>query len=315
MKENKSDFKTTIIRCIAAVVCVALVMVTFSQSLSKLTDNNFSIAKLVTNSQNSSASADSSYTSEYFGNTVSGNNDFANEIDTDETETLVDSETDNINNNSAEKPKVDSTSDSKTLTGIDEIVSYFNASVNKIKPTAKKVVKNYEKRTFHEDKTDIPDAIESTAEGMVASMMGDDTEPTVYSTKEEIEANFIVPEQSYSSKLESSWVKSASCKDNGKEYVIHIQLKDHKNPTAGVGVGAVCDVIETHEVANKVSFVEEFSTLYYNCEIVATIDKATGNVTHINYKTPLLLNMTVNLFGTHTGVIAFTFEKDYTIIH
>lgn len=313
MKENKSDLKATIIMCVSAIVCVSLIMVTFSQGLSKLTDSNNAIAKLAEGSNNSSALKEAFDSSTDTYNSVSGN-----EVIAPGNDSVVSEPTDNSassgSNPSATVSDTGNTADS-AMTSVEEIVSYFNTSVNKIKPTAKKVVKNYEKRTFHEDKTDIPDAIESVAEGMVSSMMGDDTEPIVFATKEEIEANFIVPEQSYSSKLESSWVKRASCKDNGKEYVVSISLKDHKNPTAGNGVGAVCDVIETHEVANKVSFVEEFSTLYYNCEIVATIDKATGNVVHINYKTPLLLNMTVNLLGTHSGVIAFTFEKDYTITY
>ncbi|MBQ8783040.1 MAG: hypothetical protein IJZ57_04635 [Clostridia bacterium] len=313
MKENKSDLKATIIMCVAAIVCVSLIMVTFSQGLSKLTDSNNAIAKLTEGSNNTSALKEA-----FDGSTDTYNSVSGDEVIAPDNDSVVSEPTDNsASSGSNPSATVPDTGDAENyaMTSVAEIVSYFNTSVNKIKPTAKKVVKNYEKRTFHEDKTDIPDAIESVAEGMVSSMMGDDTEPIVFATKEEIEANFIVPEQSYSSKLESSWVKSASCKDNEKEYVVSISLKDHKNPTAGNGVGAVCDVIETHEVANKVSFVEEFSTLYYNCEIVATIDKATGNVVHINYKTPLLLNMTVNLLGTHSGVIAFTFEKDYTITY
>ena len=178
----------------------------------------------------------------------------------------------------------------------EEIVDYFNTAINKVKPNAKKVVKNYEKRTVNE-------------------VMGDDTEPMVWATKEEIMSQFIVPEQSYSSKLKADWVTSAVCEDKGDTYEITLKLKDHKNPTAGVGVGAVCDVIETHEIAEKASFIEEFSTQYYNCVVKATIDKATGNVIHANYTTPLVMIMRVNLFGTHSGNMGFTFEKDYTITY
>ena len=42
---------------------------------------------------------------------------------------------------------------------VEEIVEYFNNSANRIKPEAKKVVKNFEKRTVNEDKLDIPDAV------------------------------------------------------------------------------------------------------------------------------------------------------------
>ncbi|MBR4049717.1 MAG: hypothetical protein IKK09_04405 [Clostridia bacterium] len=197
----------------------------------------------------------------------------------------------------------------------EEIVELFNTAANKIKKNAAKVVKNYEKRTVNNDKTEIPGALESFAENMIPKVMGDDTKPTVWATREEIVAEYIVPEQNYASKLKPEWVTSAVCDDKGDTYEITLKLKDHKNPTAGVGVGAVCDVIETHEVSEKAPFVEEFSTQYYSCVVKATIDKATGNVIHTNYTTPLMLIMRVNLFGTHSGTMGFTFEKDYTITY
>lgn len=196
-----------------------------------------------------------------------------------------------------------------------EIVKMFNTSANKIKADASKVVKNFEKRIVNQDKTDIPDAIESVAKDMLVSLMGDDTDPITFTGKEEIRENFIVPQQSYVSKLTTDYVVKASCKDKGDTYEIYLKLKDHKNPTAGVGVGAVCDVIETHEIAQKASFIQEFTTTYYSCEIKATMDKETGRITHIVYTTPLVMNMTVSLFGTHSGSIGFTFIKDYTVTY
>ena len=210
--------------------------------------------------------------------------------------------------------KTENTTAKKSFT-TKEIVEMFNTSANKIKTDASKVVKNFEKRIVNEDKTDIPSAMGSVAENMMASMMGDDTEPIPFTGKDEIIENFIVPQQSYVSKLSPDYVVKAECKDKGNTYEIYLKLKDHKNPTAGIGVGAVCDVIETHEIAQKASFIKEFSTTYYNCEIKATMDKATGKITHIVYTTPLVMNMTVNLLGTHSGSIGFTFIKDYTVTY
>lgn len=198
---------------------------------------------------------------------------------------------------------------------VEEIVAYFNTSVNKIKPTAKKVVKNYEKRTVNEEKVVFPAGLESTAENMMASFMKDDTDPIAYETREDITNEFIVPNQNYSSRLTAGWVKSATVTDKGSQYIVHLKLKDHENPSAGNGVGAVCDVIEVSEVAEKASFVERFSTVYYNCEVIATIDKVSGNVVHIRYITPVSLEMTVNMFGTHDVSVGFAFEKDYSITY
>lgn len=202
----------------------------------------------------------------------------------------------------------------KTFTAA-EIVEMFNKSANKIKTDASKVVKNYEDRTVNEDKVSIPSAIESAAENMLVSLMKDDTKPIVYDTREEIVTNFLVPKQNYVSKLNPADVVKATCTDNGTEYEIYLKLKNQTNPTAGVGIGAVCDVIEANEVAEGAPFVEKFTTEYYNCEIKATINKTTGKITHANYTTPLVLNITVSMFGTHDVSVGFTFEKDYTITY
>lgn len=228
-----------------------------------------------------------------------------------ENETEADDE---ATENSTEEASTEEVSESAPQT-TQEIVAYFNTSANKIKTSATKVTKNYEKRRIDKDKTEIPDALEDFADTMVTKLMGDDTEPIVLDTREEIMKDFLVPEQSYVSILEPEWVEKASCVDNGDTYYIHLKLKPHKNPTSGVGVGAVCDVIETVEITSKLPFAEEFSTSYYDCEIKATIDKQTGRVVYINYIAPLVLYMRMNLFGTHSGFVGLSFEKDYTITY
>lgn len=196
----------------------------------------------------------------------------------------------------------------------EEMVEYFNTCANKVKTDATEVVKNFEKRKVGELK--VPDLLQSLAETLLKENMKDDTDPIVYSTKEDIRENFLVPAQDYVSCLKAEYVETISYKDNGNEYEFHIKLKDEKDPRAGSGVGSVCDVIETHEVAEKApSILQEFSTNYYDCEVTATIDKETGRVTHIVYSTPLTLNVVVSMLGTHTASVGFTFIKDYTITY
>ena len=232
-----------------------------------------------------------------------------------------------INNN--EKPETQADDTSKTDETVksdetetqgevfktpEEMVEYFNTSANKVKTDATEVVKNFEKRIVGDLK--VPDLLQSLAETLLKENMQDDTDPIVYSTKEDIRENFLVPSQDYVSCLKAEDVETISYKDNGNEYEFYIKLKDEKDPKAGSGVGSVCDVIETHEVAAKApSMLEEFSTNYYDCEVTATIDKATGRVTHIVYSTPLTLNVVVNMVGTHSASVGFTFVKDYTITY
>lgn len=198
---------------------------------------------------------------------------------------------------------------------IPEIVELFNKSANRIKPEASKVVKNYEKRIVDKENLVVPGALKATAEGLMDTFMKDDTEPIVYESREDITNEYIVPNQSYVSRLTADSVAEATCTDKGDTYEIFIRLKNEKNPVSGEGVGAVCDVIEAYEVSDKVSFIEQFTTDYRNCRVKVIIDKATGRVTHSWYSTSLILNVTVDLFGTHNATVGLTFEKDYTITY
>lgn len=198
---------------------------------------------------------------------------------------------------------------------VEEIVEFFNKSANRIKPEASKVTKNYEKRIVDEDQLVFPKSLESAAKGLMDTFMKDDTEPIVYDTREEITSEYIVPEKEYVSRLDPKYVENATFTDKGDTYEIYIKLKNEKNPVSGEGIGAVCDVIEAHEVAEKASFIEEFSTEYYNCEVKVTVDKATGRVVHSWYSVPLVLKVRVNMFGTHSAAAGLTFVKDYTITY
>lgn len=234
--------------------------------------------------------------------------------DTENENPITDNEAPNNEGDNTQADKPADKEQSGGFASTAEMVTYFNECANKVKGDAVKVVKNYEKRGVGELK--VPDILQSMAEGLLKSSMKDDTDPIVYDTKEEIKENFLVPNQSYVSRLKASDVAQANCKDNGKEYVIYFKLKDEKDPRAGSGVASVCDVIEAYEVAEKApSIVTEFSTYYYNCEVTATIDKATGRLTHIIYSTPLTLNVAVDFLGTHTASVGFTFVKDYTITY
>ncbi len=196
----------------------------------------------------------------------------------------------------------------------EEIVAYFNTAANKIKTDAVKVVKNYEKRSIGE--LVVPDILQSTAESLLPTFIKDDTEPIIYDTREEIQSEYIVPNQSYVSRLTAADVVKATCVDNGKEYEIYFKLKNEKNPVSGKGVGSVCDVIEAHDVAEKApSFVKNFETEYTDCEVRATIDKKTGRVIHATYSTPVALNVTVDMLGTHNVTANFIYVKDYTITY
>ena len=197
---------------------------------------------------------------------------------------------------------------------VAEIVAIFNESANKVKTDAVKVTKNFEKRTYSEEKSQIPGALQSMADKIMGTVFKDDTDPIVYGTKDEIIANYQVPGETWSSCLTEAEVATATITDNGTEYEIYIKLKDSENPEAGVGAAKVVDTITASEIKeNAPSILKDFTTLYYDCEIRCRIDKATGRTVWSSYTTPVIMKVNVEMFGTLAAQVGMSFEKDYTI--
>ena len=196
-----------------------------------------------------------------------------------------------------------------------EVIDYFNKNANRVKTEATVVVKNYEKRNIN--KIEAPSVLQSMVDPMKDKFMQDDTDPITYTGREEIVENFQVPNQSYVSCLTENDVKEATMEDKGDYYEVKIVAKDTTNPTAGKGVGAAFDVIETNEVEGKEesSMVQKFSTQYSGCTVVAKFDKATNRMTSATYTIPTKLMLTVNMFGTHDISLDMCFVKDYTITY
>lgn len=302
MSKKSEAFSNTFISALAVLLAIVItfsVVMTAQTFAGKAKQNNQAVAspQVQQNTDGDSAITDDSSVSDIGG--------------VDEPTDITVSDTPTQDEDTAPDTKEETKA---AFSSTEELVSYFNTCANKVKTEATKVVKNFEKRSVED--IVMPSILQSTAETMMNKYMADDTDPIVYDTKEEIRDNFIVPNQDYVSCLKASDVVKADYKDNGKEYVIYLKIKDEKNPRAGSGVGAVCDVIETYEIADKAgSLLEEFSTEYYNCEITATIDKETGRMVHAVYKTPLKMLMVVNMFGTHDVGASITFTKDYTITY
>ena len=170
---------------------------------------------------------------------------------------------------------------------------------------------------MNEETLVMPGALKSLASTIIPKFMGDDLEPQIYDTPELIKEKFIVPGQDYTSMLTEADVVEATCTDNGTEYEIMIRVIDETNPVQGKGVGAGFDVIEMGDMTNNEygKMIERFDCKYFNCVLKCKIDKATGNMTWANYTTPLIMDMTVNMFVTHDASCEISFEKDYTITY
>ncbi len=205
-----------------------------------------------------------------------------------------------------------SKNDPNVMDTTEEIVAYFNKNANRVKTEATKVVKNYEDREVGE--IDAPPALMTLTKIIdIDKIMADDTEPMEFTTREEIVENFQVPKQSYVSCVTVNDVESATCKDEGNYYIITIKVKDQSNPVVGKGTGSVFDVVEAEEVEAKAEgIVDDFTTEYYDCVVVAKFEKSTNRMVHANYMTPMKLNVVI---GKSKASMEMSFEKDYTITY
>ena len=195
-----------------------------------------------------------------------------------------------------------------------EIIQLYNDSANKVKTSATQVVKNYEYRRMNEETMVVPSALKGMASTIIPKFMSDDLEPQVYDTPDLIKEKFIVPKADYTSKLTEADVVEATCTDNGTEYEIMIKVKDETNPVQGAGVGAAFDVLEMGDMTSGEygNMIKKFDCQYFDCVLKCKIDKASGNMTWANYKTPLIMDMEVNMLGTHQVSCEVSFENDYT---
>lgn len=198
-----------------------------------------------------------------------------------------------------------------------EIIQLYNDSANKVKTSATQVVKNYEYRRMNEETMVVPSALKGMASTIIPKFMSDDLEPQVYDTPDLIKEKFIVPKADYTSKLTEADVVEATCTDNGTEYEIMIKVKDETNPVQGAGVGAAFDVLEMGDMTSGEygNMIKKFDCQYFDCVLKCKIDKASGNMIWANYMTPLIMDMEVNMLGTHQVSCEVSFEKDYTITY
>ncbi len=291
-------------RVIALVLVVSMLMLTGCDVMS-------TVNKVLGKEESTTALAGESQVNGVVDNNVQTDN--VTQTGTNEPGTQ--SQSQNSGNNSSNSSNSNSSSSTNSTAKkpetVAQIVEYFNTNGNRVKTEATKVVKNYEDREVGEIVASA--TLKTLAGGIMESAFKDDTEPTVYATREEIVENFQVPKQSYVSVLTANDVAEANCVDNGNQYVITIRVKDEINPVTGKGVGAAFDIIEASEFKEKApSFIKDFSTEYKNCVVKAVFDKTTNRMVSANYMVRLTLRVSTN---NEDGSVGLSFEKDYTITY
>ena len=150
-QESSSDIKTTVIKCISLVCCVALVAVTLGKCLGVFSDTNLSIAESYSKNAQSALPAQG----DYAGDNASGSEAPADSGEEQpsqpgDSSDAADStggtqQTGSASGTAANTNKGKAGGANKAPASKQEILDYFNKSINDVKPSAKSVTQTLEK--------------------------------------------------------------------------------------------------------------------------------------------------------------------------
>ncbi len=122
------------------------------------------------------------------------------------------------------------------------------------------------------------------------------------------------------SNLTLNGLQKITCVEKGNSYIVTVVAKNATNPKANAdGVGSVAGVIEESQITGAIGSVPGLSLsniniAYENVTAVATIDKATGNLTALSINAPCVLGLDAKLAmikmnGAKVGIQVITEYK------
>lgn len=320
--ENKSDIKGTIIKCVAAIVCVAILMVTLAQSVTKLTENNVKVAEVLASANAGSGSVDTNAPA--VDNSTSTDAPVVDDSTSTDAPVADDSTSTDApaaDDTTADAPAADADKGSKMPSGKEEIVNYFNTAVNGVK-TGAKTVEQKGVTNYLAGKTTISSGIQSIykmlgGDEWLDGMLKSNSQGAATYTGDQIKAKFPVEGEAYASKLTAADVSNATCTEANGVYTIKITtLGDAKSDSIKHGEGhnpKAFNVILPGVVNDNIpgvakSMVGTASMAYPASTATITVDAATGHVLTAEYD----LKWTIN-FDKMGIILPFGTKSVYTI--
>lgn len=207
-------------------------------------------------------------------------------------------------------------------TTMEEIVAYYNAAANKVrkdKPGFTKV-----NQAEIGEITSPSSTIQGIAKAVIPMFSGAQ-KPTTTTVNKGGSGDFPVKGQSYGSKLQASYLSSATCKDKGSYYEITMKFKDEKladlpADPAKTRHGSAMNVLSAAEVYDQtdkfksIVKVTKFAPTYSGSYIECTIDKATGNMKSVTFYFRTIANVVAKpLVGTIEASVPFAIRDTYTL--
>ena len=323
--------KKTVITCVTAFLCVVAVCVSSVLGTGKIAEAKVESAKYAPASSASNGNGGSN-TDNGSSNVTPGDSSGDAEVPTDPATGEPDSTAKDENNGGAVTPSTggnsggNSASSNKPTSSKPstqaEILNYFNTAANKVKTSAKGGVKNYEKNS-QAGSFDLGGPFKmftGVINSLVEKNMGEKEEDRNRKlSKADLKKYFPVEEEGWSSKLTTANIQSATLAEKNGKYIITIKVKPDAlstNPVHGGGNhGKAFSIVRVSTILENAggakSLIEGNTKIgYRNGKIVATIDPATGNLTHVNYYYVWELNVTKA--GTTVNA-PFGIESDFTI--
>lgn len=210
---------------------------------------------------------------------------------------------------------------------VADVVNYFNTSINKVKPNAKKITLTKEVNSTAGSVSGLPKTLNSLADKLIASNMGEkdlaklaseNAEAVNATTADGKNAMFPVENENWSSKLTADDIENFKVVDKGSTYEISLLIKaDAPSADTAHGTGhngkvfsVIMPSIVTENAGAASSIIKEVTTGHSDGKITAVIDKASGNMTGINYY--FVWTLSVTALGANV-TMPFGLEKSFTI--
>lgn len=204
----------------------------------------------------------------------------------------------------------------------EDIIKYYVEAYNKINTDASHIVRNYDNTSQYNNILNVNgnSSLESLANKLMDMFMGPTDEDIEYSI------NDLPPKNLAAISITPAQIASAECKDNGDTYTITLKstgTDDNYEVDAQPGqnsAGVVGPLLRTEDVTDAAGSFLSFDGLhayYATCSVVATVDKASGHITHFEFRSPCILHFdkvtALKFVKVENCDIGLLFEQTWTI--
>lgn len=177
----------------------------------------------------------------------------------------------------------------------EEIIAYYVNAYNKTGKEAKKIIKYYDYTSQYNNILDIAgnEKLADLAKTLMDKFMVENTDEF------EVSMSDVPPAGIANISITPDKISSATCKDNGSTYTVTLKSTGTDSnweidSQAGTGsAGSIAPLLRAEDVSDAAGSVIKFEglhTWYGTASAEATIDKATGRITALEFFTPSVLH-------------------------